>query len=100
MSAEIAVETAASAAVPNRITSASISDCRRFATSAKREGGQHFADPYDAPAPMAIRSAPWRTPDLRRNSSALRRFSSGTLKLMNDSSCQESSQPARRRSSR
>src|SRR2546421_9255949 len=67
ISAAIAAETAASAAVPKRITSASISACSRFATSAKREGGQHFADPYDAPAPIAIRSVPLRTPDLRRN---------------------------------
>src|SRR5712692_9902133 len=62
--AEIASETHASAAVPNRMTSASASDCNRFATSANRDGGQHFADPYDAPAPMAILSAPWRAPDL------------------------------------
>src|SRR5437762_5409377 len=65
ISAEMAVETLASAAVPKRIISASVSDCSRFATSAKRKGGQHFADPYDAPAATAIRTAPWRTPDLR-----------------------------------
>src|SRR5216683_7919195 len=64
ISLEIAVETVASAAVPNRMTSASASDCNRFATSANRDGGQHFADPYEAPAPIAILSAPWRAPDL------------------------------------
>src|SRR6202795_2465083 len=48
-SAEMAVETFASAAVPNKMTLASATDCSRFATSANREGGQHFADPYDAP---------------------------------------------------
>src|SRR5258708_36550314 len=46
ISLEIAFETVASAAVPNRRTSASASDCNRFAASAKRDGGQHFADPY------------------------------------------------------
>src|SRR5437762_13930713 len=47
ISAAIAAETVASAAVPKRITSAPVSLCKRFATSAKREGGQHFADPYE-----------------------------------------------------
>src|SRR5213078_4184753 len=93
ISAAIAAETVASAAVPKRITSAPVSLCKRFATSAKREGGQHFADPYEAPAPIAVRSAPWRTPYLRRNSSALCRLASETCRPMNDSSCTESSPP-------
>src|SRR6266852_8673914 len=53
ISAQMAVEAPASAEVQKRITSASASDCSRFATSAKRGGGQHFADQYEAPAPMA-----------------------------------------------
>ena len=100
ISAEIACETLASAAVPKRMTFASIRDCSPFAISANRRGGQHFADPYDAPAPMAIRSTPWRAPHLDRNSAALRLFSSGTFKSMNDSSCTEANQPARRSNSK
>src|SRR5271154_3049749 len=55
MPAAIADETGASDDVPNRITSAPDSVCSRFASSANRSGGQHFAEPYEAPAPMAIR---------------------------------------------
>src|SRR6266853_2931581 len=95
ISPEIAVETVASPAVPNRITPAFASDCNRFATSANRDGGQHFADPYEAPAPIAMRTAPWRTPELLRNSSALRLFSSGVRRLMYDASGTDSSHPAR-----
>src|SRR6266853_1539894 len=45
ISLEIAIETVASPAVPNRTTSASALDCNRLTTSANRDGGQHFADP-------------------------------------------------------
>ena len=56
--ATIAVETAISPAVPNKIISASDSAINRFATSANRSGNQHFADPYEAPAPIATRGVP------------------------------------------
>ena len=45
MAAVMAEDTAISAAVPNKIISASDSATKRFATSAKRSGGQHFAEP-------------------------------------------------------
>src|SRR5882724_9313746 len=40
----MAVETSVSAAVPNKMISALDSAIKRLATSAKRSGGQHFAD--------------------------------------------------------
>src|SRR5690349_13712988 len=43
--ATIAAETGASAAVPKRIISASDADRKRLLSSAKRSGGQHFAEP-------------------------------------------------------
>src|ERR1700752_3457261 len=46
----MAWETAASAAVPNRTTSASLWNTNSLIAAAKRPGGQHFADPYEAPA--------------------------------------------------
>src|ERR1700722_7128839 len=55
--ATIAFETAVSPAVPNKTISASDSAINRFATSANLSGSQHFADPYEAPAPIATRSA-------------------------------------------
>src|SRR5262249_9546624 len=74
----IAFETATSIAVPNRTTSTSLFSVRRFSVSANRSGGQHFAEPYEAPAPTAIRILPDRTPAATSTSSAARRFSSAT----------------------
>ncbi len=48
--------------VPKSITSASQSAIKRSPSSAKRSGGQHFAEPYAAPGPKAIRNFPLRAP--------------------------------------
>src|SRR5882762_8795317 len=53
----IAVETRSSPGVPKRITSASVWESSAFKDLAKRSGGQHLAEPYDAPAPTAMRAA-------------------------------------------
>src|SRR5258705_650202 len=65
--AAIASETGSSDAVPKRITSASSLTRKRFTKSAKRSGGQHFAEPYDAPAPTAIRGTLRRAPAAERD---------------------------------
>src|SRR6266852_1449124 len=58
----MASATCDSPGVPNMITSASVFCSSRLIALAKRSGGQHFAEPYDAPAPMARRTALGREP--------------------------------------
>ena len=62
IAAAMAAATVFSAAVPNKTTSASNSSINRLATAANRSGGQHFAEPYEAPAPIATRNVCGRTP--------------------------------------
>src|SRR6202035_4827082 len=92
----IASETVRSAAVPKRITSASLCRRKRFTKSANRSGGQHLADPYDAPAPIAIRLVAARAPAERRIPSARAQFSAETCKPTNDSLGNDSIQSTRR----
>src|SRR5580704_422095 len=77
IAAVMAEETGVSATVPNKIIWASDSATKRFATSAKRSGGQHFAEPYEAPAPMATRNLPGCAPEESNRSAAERLLSSG-----------------------
>jgi hypothetical protein len=104
--ATIAFETAISPAVPNNIISAPDSSIKRFATSANRSGNQHFADPYEAPAPIATRKAPAppspreRTPAPISVRSAASAGSRETLSVISLSPSTRSTQPARRTNSK